>query len=217
MDISAVTFRQNLTDQKSFHSRISLDRNRVKVITSQLTWTYGAKIETIEADLTKNEDLARVEHVLATNPAVSLLVNNAGNGKISSTVAMPDADAASTIALNSTALTRLTRAVLPALLSRNEGAITNISSVMALHSLSITSLYSATKGFVLNFSRGLLEELTGGNVKVQVILPAGTATELYDQAGMPNSAFDPAAIMTTENMVDAALAGFDRGEAITRH
>ena len=114
----------------------------MKVIASQLTRTYSAKIETIEADLTKNEDLARVEHLLATNPVVYLLVNNAGNGKISSTVAMPDADAASTIALNSTALTTLTRAVLPALLSRNEGAIINISSVMALHSLSITSLYN---------------------------------------------------------------------------
>lgn len=88
---------------------------------------------------------------------------------------------------------------------------------MALHSLSITSLYSATKGFVLNFSRGLREEFAGSNVKAQVILPAGTATEFYDQAGMPISAFDPAAIMTTENMADAALAGFDRGEAITRH
>ena len=144
-----------------------------------------------------------------------MLVNNAGNGKLGATVDMSAEDTTSTIALNVTALTRLTRAVLPAFLSRDAGAIINISSVMALHSLAITSLYSATKGFVLNFSRGLQEELTGTGVKLQVVLPAGVATEFYDQAGIPLSAFDPAAVMTTESMVDAALAGFDQGEAVT--
>ncbi|MEJ1968555.1 MAG: SDR family NAD(P)-dependent oxidoreductase [Rhizomicrobium sp.] len=124
-------------------------------------------------------------------------------------------DIASTIALNITALTRLTHAVLPVFLARNAGAIINVSSVMALHSLSVTSLYSGTKGYVLNFSRGLQAELAGTGVKLQVVLPAGTATEFYDQAGIPLSAFDPAVVMTAENMVDAALAGFDRGEAVT--
>jgi short-subunit dehydrogenase len=75
---------------------------------------------------------------------------------------------------------------------------------MAFHSLPITSLYSGTK-----------EEVAGTNVRVQAVLPAGTATEFYDQAGIPLSAFDPAVIMTTENLVDAALAGFDRGETVT--
>ena len=50
---------------------------------------------------------------------------------------------------------------------------------------------------------------------IQALLPAGTATEFYDQAGVPLSAFDPAAVMTTENLVDTALAGFDASEAVT--
>lgn len=189
--------------------------DRLKALSDQLAQGYGAKVEAMEADLTKDEDIARVERVLADDADVAVLVNNAGNGKLGATATMSEADMASTIALNITALTRLTRAVLPALISRNAGAIINIASVMALHSLSITSLYSGTKGYVLNFSRGLQEELAGTRVKVQVVLPAGTATEFYDHAGIPISAFDPAVIMTTEDMVDAALAGFDRGEAVT--
>ena len=47
------------------------------------------------------------------------------------------------------------------------------------------------------------------------MLPAGTATEFYDQAGVPLSAFDPATVMTAEDMVDAALAGLDQGDAVT--
>ena len=52
-------------------------------------------------------------------------------------------------------------------------------------------------------------------MRVQAVLPAGTATEFYDHSGIPLSAFDPAVVMTTENLVDAALAGFDMGEEVT--
>ena len=188
---------------------------RLQTLSARLSQAHGATVEAVDADLTKEAGLARVEGLLATNPRVAMLVNNAGNGKLGATVDMSADDAASTIALNITALTRLTRAVLPAFLSRDAGAIINIASVMALHALAITSLYSGTKGFVLNFSRGLQEELAGTGVRVQAVLPAGVATEFYDQAGIPLSAFDPAAVMTAEDMVDAALAGFDQGEAVT--
>lgn len=188
---------------------------RLRALSAKLLQAHGARVEAVDADLTQEAGLAHVEHVLATNFNISLLVNNAGNGKLGATVAMSAADAASTIALNVTAPMRLTRAALPPFLSRDAGAIINIASVMALHSLPITSLYGGTKAFVLAWSRGIQEELAGTGVRLQVVLPAGVATEFYDQAGIPLSAFDPAVVMTAEDMVDAALAGFDRSEAVT--
>lgn len=189
--------------------------DRLAALASTLGQKHGVGIEVLAADLTRDEDLARVEQVLESNAALALLVNNAGNGKLGSTLQMSAVDAASTITLNITALTRLTRAVLPQFLRRDAGSIINIASVAALHALASTSLYSGTKGFVLNFSRGLQEELAGTGVKVQAVLPAATATEFFDQAGKPITALDPASIMTSEDLVDAALAGFDRGEAVT--
>ncbi len=174
--------------------------DRLEALAEKISKAYGAKVEVIAADLQKESDLVRVETVLATNPAVRVLVNNAGLGRI---------------VLNITAVTRLTHAVLPALLSRNDGVIVNIASVLAIHSLPISSVYSGTKAFVLNFSRGLQDELAETGVKVQVVLPATTATEIWDASGVPLSALDPDTVMTAENMVDAALAGFDQGEAIT--
>jgi uncharacterized protein len=41
------------------------------------------------------------------------------------------------------------------------------------------------------------------------------STEIWDIAGIPLSQLNQSSIMTAENMVDAALAGFDQGEAIT--
>ena len=188
---------------------------RLHTLADTLNATHGIKARPVEADLTKEADLFQVEDLLRTGESIALLVNNAGNGKLSTTTDMSDADSAATIALNVVAPTRLARAVLPAYVKRNTGAIINIASVMALHSLPITTLYSATKSYVLTFSRGLQAELADTNVRVQAVLPAGTATEFYDHAGIPLSAFDPAAVMTTENLVDAALAGFDQGEQVT--
>ena len=130
-------------------------RDRLLVLADRLAKTYGVKVEALEADLMTEKGLASVEQLLKTNTAVSLLINNAGNGKLGPTLGMSDADALSTIALNITALTRLSRAALPGFLTRNSGAIINISSVLALQALPIASLYSGTKAYVLNFTRGL--------------------------------------------------------------
>ena len=188
---------------------------RLRSMADTLSRTHGVQVSSIEADLTEETGLARVEHLLGSEERIALLINNAGNGKLSSTVDMSDADTASTMALNVIAPTRLARAILPAFLQRDAGAIINIASVIAFHSLPITTLYSATKSYVLTLSRGLQGEVAGTGVRVQVVLPAGTATEFYDHSGIPLSAFDPAAVMTTENLVDAALVGFDRGEEVT--
>ncbi|PTQ07892.1 SDR family oxidoreductase [Sphingomonas oleivorans] len=188
---------------------------RLRSLADTLSEAHGIQAGIIEADLTEEKSLVHIEELLGSDERIALLVNNAGNGKLSSTGDMSDADTASTIALNVIAPTRLTRAVLPAFLKRDAGAIINIASVMAFHSLPITTLYSATKSYVLALSRGLQGEVSGTGVRVQVVLPAGTATEFYDHAGIPLSAFDPAAVMTTENLVDAALAGFDQGEDVT--
>lgn len=189
--------------------------DRLKKLSDDLSAQHGIKVDTIKADLTTEPGLTQVEQLLRSDERIALLVNNAGNGKLSATTDMSDADTASTIALNVVAPTRLARAVLPAFIKRDAGAIINVASVMAFYALPITTLYSATKSFVLMFSRGLQSELAETNVRVQAVLPASTATEFWDQSGVPLSAFDPAQVMTTEHLVDAALAGFDAGETVT--
>ncbi len=189
--------------------------DRLQQLAATLSETYGTDTTLVQADLTTETGLSQLEQLLATNENIDLLVNNAGNGKLSATVDIAPADVISTIALNVTAPTRLARALIPGLIARKKGAIINIASVMAFHALPITTVYSATKSFLLTFSRGLQAELKEFNIYVQAVLPAGTATEFYDHSGIPLSAFDPAAVMTTEQLVDAALVGFDAQEEVT--
>lgn len=188
---------------------------RLKELADRIRKTHGVNVETLQADLEKDSDVAKVEHVLSTDPAVRVLVNNAGLARLKPLGQSPLQDSLAQIALNITSLTRLTHAVLPSFLKRNDGAIINIASVLSIHALPVSAVYSGTKGFVMNFTRGLQDELANTGVKVQLVNPATTATEIWDNSGIPLAALNQDTVMTTENLVDAALAGFDKGEKVT--
>ena len=189
--------------------------DRLEALCAQVSKAHGIKAESIVADLTQDHDLARIEAVLSTNEDVRVLVNNAGIARLGPVAQRSADDALSQIALNVTALTRLAQAVVPQFIRRNQGVIINIASALAIHSLPISAVYSGTKAFVMQYSRGLQQELAETAVKVQLVLPASTATEIWDLSGVPLAALNKDTLMTTENMVDAALAGFDQGETIT--
>lgn len=189
--------------------------DRLQALAAGITSAHGVRVETLAADLETDAGLASVEHVLANNPAVAVLVNNAGLARLAPVAVSPVQDSLSQIALNITALTRLTHAALPAMKARNEGLIINIASVLGLHTLPFSAVYSGSKAYVVAFSRGLQQELAESGVKVQLVLPAATATEVWDKSGVPLSALDPATVMPTDAMVDAALVALDQGEQLT--
>jgi short-subunit dehydrogenase len=79
----------------------------------------------------------------------------------------------------------------------------------------ISTSYSATKAHVMLFTIGLRDELVNTKVRVQLVLPASTDTEIWDVAGIGVHNLDPATVMSAEDCVDAALAGLDNGETVT--
>lgn len=189
--------------------------DRLEALCAQISKAHGVKAEPIVADLTQVQDVARIETILSTHRDVQVLVNNAGVARLAPAAQTSVNDALTQIALNITALTRLTQAAVPAFVARNQGLIINIASALAVHSLPISAIYSGTKAYVLQYSRGLQQELAATGVKVHLVLPAATATELWDLSGVPLAALNKETLMTTEHMVDAALAGLDQGETIT--
>jgi len=66
--------------------------------------------------------------------------------------------------------------------------------------------------FVLAFSQNLRSELAGTGVTVQVVLPGATATDFWAIAGVPVEHLPSEIVMRSEDLVDAALTGLDRGE-----
>jgi short-subunit dehydrogenase len=117
------------------------------------------------------------------------------------------------IALNTTALTRLAAAVAPRFVQSGSGTIVNIGSVVGFAPELGASIYGATKAFVLFLSQGLHLELSPHGVYVQAVLPAATRTEIWERAGIDINTLPE--VMEVDELVDAALVGFDRRELVT--
>jgi short-subunit dehydrogenase len=188
--------------------------DRLEELAGKLRSTHGRKVGVISADLADDSDLRRVEQAISVDDSITLLVNNAGLGG-QQLVATADADAAERmIKVNVVALTRLTRAALPGLVARNRGAIVNIASVLAFDT-SFGGIYSGTKAYVVNFTEALQREVADTEVKVQVVLPGATRTDFWELAGSDIDSLPQEIVMSADDLVDAALVGLARGEAVT--
>ena len=118
------------------------------------------------------------------------------------------------IDLNVTALVHLTYAALPAFIKRGGGAIV-IASIVGIAPELLNGVYGGPKAFVLAFSRALHKEFADLHIRVQVVLPGATATDFWETAGTPLDRVPTEMVMRADEIVDAALAGFDEGELIT--
>lgn len=67
----------------------------------------------------------------------------------------------------------------------------------------------------MSFTRGLQEEFADSGVRIQAVLPAATATDLWPTSGVALDALPSGTVMTTEDLVDAALRGLEMGEQVT--
>ena len=134
--------------------------DRLDAVAKELKGRYGVSVQTLVADLGAETDLDRVVNTISRDESITLLLNNAGTSTLGSVGEIKEPDLQAMIGVNITALTRLTVAVLPGFKKRNAGTIINMGSVLGFQSLPISSIYSGTKGFVLNFTRGLQDETT---------------------------------------------------------
>jgi hypothetical protein len=194
---------------------VARDRARLERLARRIAGDTGRRVDVLPADLGNPAGLASVERVLRDDPALSVLVNNAGIGATAPLLASDAGDMDRMIALNVTALTRLTYAAAPGFVVRGAGTIVNIASIAAVAPEVLNGVYGGSKAFVLAFSQSLRHELAGKGIRVQVVLPGATATEFWSAAGTPVEHLPGEIVMTAEDMVDAALAGLDQGEFAT--
>lgn len=193
---------------------VARDAARLTLV-AEATTRHGVSVETLRADLAEAADLKRVEERLRQDGTVTILINNAGIGAAPG-LADADVDALERmIKVNVTAPTRLAAAAAGAFAAAGRGAIINISSALALAPELFSGVYSGTKAFVLNLSLSLHNELAERGVRVQAVLPGAIHTAFWGSAGGDADSLPPEMVMNAEEMVDAALAGFDAGEDVT--
>src|SRR5258707_9381272 len=193
---------------------VARNRRRLDALACRISDETGRAVEVLEADLTKKEDVARVETILKQDARLTMLVNNAGVGTAAPLLHSDVDTMEKMIGLNIVAATRLTYAAVPAFVARGNGTLINISSSVAISPEALNGVYGGTKAFLLALSQSLRHELAGTGVRVQVVLP-GATTEFWDIAGMPLRDLPAGLVMPVGEMVDAALTGLDLGEFAT--
>jgi uncharacterized protein len=194
---------------------VARNGERLKTLAARLTSETGRSVKPIGADLEDKASLAKVEAVLRDDPSITLLVNNAGTASLAPLLNADVDQMEALITLNVTALTRLTYAAAPAFVARGGGTIINIGSVVGVVPERLNGVYGASKAYVLALTQSLQHELAEKGVRVQAVLPAATATDIWEKGGLHHSKLTPGTVMSAEDMVDAALVGLDQGEVVT--
>ncbi len=129
--------------------------DRLQALADQLRARYAIQASILKADLSEEHGIAAVEQRLQQDPAIDLFINNAGTAKLAGFLASTPREHQAIHTLNTTALLRLSYAALAAFTPRRRGTLINIASILALHTLPGSAVYSASKAWVLSFTRGL--------------------------------------------------------------
>ena len=139
----------------------------LQALAATLSRSTGRRTTPIVADVNNKQDLARVEAKLKDDPSITMLVNNAGCASVAPLLDADIEKMEDMIALNISALTRLTYVAAPAFVKRGAGTIVNIGSAAGISVEALNGVYGASKAYVLAFSLSLQHELTSKGIRVQ--------------------------------------------------
>ncbi len=160
LDCDADVIVNGRTDERVDAALASLDHPRVRGMA---------------ADVATDEGCAAL---IAAEPDVDVLVNNAGTISITPVFDTSDEDWESLFALNVMSGVRLSRHHIPRMAERGWGRVIFISSESALHIPTESVHYGMTKAAQLAVARGMAESVPATGVTVNSILPGPTLSEL---------------------------------------
>jgi uncharacterized protein len=175
------------------------------------------EVRPVVADLGTDAGVETVADLCVTAP-VTMLVNNAGVAHYMPFVELPADKATELLHLKVVAPTMLARAAAPAMVSRGEGTIINVSGMLAFSGpASLAQLplrravYTATLAHIVALSQVLHQELKSHGLRVQALCPGVVATEFHERQGLDLSAVPR---MSADDVVTASLRGLQLGEVV---
>jgi 3-oxoacyl-[acyl-carrier protein] reductase len=145
----------------------------------------GGMAEVVPCDVTSLESVeALAKCVEASFGRVDVLVNNAGVGGFGGPLHQVPPEAWEQILnTNLRGVYYAIRAFVPLMIGARSGDIINISSISGKNALPNGAAYAASKWGLNGLSYSVAEELRSYNIRVSVICPGSTNTELSPHAG----------------------------------
>ncbi|MDP3175500.1 MAG: SDR family oxidoreductase [Phenylobacterium sp.] len=160
-------------------------QDRLDAVAAEIGQRYGVETLTFAADLADAQaPAALLSHLTAHGRVVDVLVNNAGYGVPGVYADVPWETQADFLQVMVTAPCELARKVLDGMADRGFGRIVNVASLAGLAPGSAGStLYGASKSFLIRFSQSLHLETLNSGVHVSALCPGFTYSEFHDVTG----------------------------------
>lgn len=147
----------------------------------ELAQAFGVKGIAIQADVSKDEDVARLtETVKSEFGAIDILVNNAGITRDGLLIRMKEDDWDQVLDTNLKGVFLTTKHVGKIMLKQKQGKIVNISSVVGVMGNAGQANYAASKAGVIGFTKATAKEFASRGVNINAIAPGFIRSDMTD-------------------------------------
>lgn len=182
-------------------------------VARRLAEAHGIDVQPIELDLLRSDVEAHARRWVESHD-IGLLVSNAGISPMGRFLDIPLETHLETLDLNCRATLALCHVLGKAMAARGRGGVVIVSSESAFVGAPFFAHYAATKGYALNLSYGLWEELRGQNVDVLGVCPGLTNTEPIRQLGLDRYRSVLVPLNEPSRVADGALRALGRQPAV---
>lgn len=187
---------------------------RLKELKDEAEDDYGVSATVITKDLAEPDAPDELyDEIRDKGIEIDTLINNAGfgvYGGFDETEARAEEDM---LAVNVIALTRLTKLFFPPMVERGSGGVLNLASLASYYPTPSSTVYGASKAYVLSFSRALAQEFDKDDVTVTALCPGPVETG-FVEGEMEGSSLTDGVSHTPEEVAKGGWKGYSSGKRI---
>ncbi|MEQ9437500.1 MAG: SDR family oxidoreductase [Cyclobacteriaceae bacterium] len=202
---------------KDGHNLILVARSQARLedLADELSRTYHVSVQVVSLDLLQPQAASHLWQLCQKNKwGVRILVNNAGFGLWGAHSELALNDQTDVLRLNAMVLVELCHHFVPVLQQESDAHILNLGSISSYQPVPYLSMYSATKAFVLSFSRSLRMELKPLGIGVSCLCPGLTQSHFFNKAGAAPILSSERVQMKAEEVAETALRMIKKDQAV---
>lgn len=186
---------------------VSLPSEGLADVALDISEKYQVITRYFEIDLTGlNAPEQVINFVSEAKLKINILINNAGvSGASVFEYSLPEY-IDQRIMLNIRATTLLTRYFVPVLKVNSTSYVLNVSSMAGIYPIPFKATYSASKAYIIHFSRALRHELRRNGINISVLCPTGVRTNgIMDERMNQHTIFARISEVSTEDVAKTAI------------
>ncbi|MBT3510225.1 MAG: SDR family oxidoreductase [Nitrospina sp.] len=201
-------FAKKLASEKANLIVTARSKEKLLSLAKDLESAHSVRVHVFPMDLSESGGAKKLyDNIKESGLSIDVLINNAAFGKSSKFLDTEMELYKSMIMLNVNSLVELSYLCLPEMLQKKDGGIINVASTVAFLPFPFSTIYSATKWFVMSFSEGLYGEYRDTGVTIFALCPGATATNFFSIAH-PDDDLSKANFDTSEYVVEQGIDGF---------